>query len=104
MSPKKKLEPIEINEVVSLGSDALEDTDAVDAQAEDNAEEAPDSAPVEEVAEQTRRTLIYHGTADVFRIRDRSIRPGKPFVISDDNALADELLTYPFERFEEVKE
>lgn len=73
---------------------------------------APDSAP-DETAETEDEgqskdeggavivTIVYVGDADVFRYDPYAFRPGVPAFVP--KSLAEELLTFPFERFE-VKE
>ncbi len=53
-------------------------------------------------AESETRTLVYRGNADTFRFGELRIRPGEPFTVTAD--VAEDLLTYPRERFEEVSQ
>jgi hypothetical protein len=48
------------------------------------------------------RTLVYKGDADVFQFGALRIRPGEPFTVTAEDA--EDLLTYPRERFEEVSQ
>lgn len=58
----------------------------------------PETGPTPESA----RTLVYRGNADTFSFGALRIRPGEPFVTTA--AIAEDLLTYPHERFEEVSQ
>lgn len=49
-----------------------------------------------------RRTLVYRGNADVFEFGALRIRPGEPFDVAATEA--EDLLTYPRERFEDVSQ
>lgn len=69
--------------------------------------EPPEPMPEDEETEQAtpkrgERTLVYRGNADVFRYGALRIRPGEPFVVTASQA--EDLLTWPRERFEEVSQ
>jgi hypothetical protein len=69
--------------------------------------EQPVESPAEEPVKEARSerdgestTLVYRGHADVFEHGALRIRPGQPVEVPSD--VAEELLTYPHERFEKV--
>ena len=48
------------------------------------------------------KALIYRGRADLYEHGDYQFRPGQPVVVPSD--VAEDLLTTPFVKFEEVEE
>ena len=48
------------------------------------------------------RMIVYRGRADVFEHGEHILRPGQPVEVPSD--VAEDLLTYPNEKFEEAKE
>ena len=111
MSPAKKQAP---ESEPATFPEAVQETEAVEAEVsveEKATNSAPDSDPVEMVstsdadvpedADPAVVTVVYMGIADVFRYDPYAFRPGVPATVP--KSLAEELLTFPFERFE-VKE
>jgi hypothetical protein len=74
--------------------DAILDTPPTDT-------EVVEETPTENAEKPSHRVVIYRGTADSFRYGVYRFRPGEPANLPSD--IAEELLTYPFEKFE-VKE
>lgn len=108
MSPRKK--PEKVASEVELQPDAAEEPNAeeapVDAQVEEETTLTETPEPEKEVepeppASGTRVKMYYEGDADVFRYKSFTFRPGLPVTVPSE--VAEELLTYPFERFR-VKE
>lgn len=65
---------------------------------------APSDEPVKEARSERADggvTLVYRGNADVFSHGAFRIRPGQPVTVPSD--VAEELLTFPRERFEKVE-
>lgn len=61
-----------------------------------------EEAPKEKPSKVSTTTLRYSGAADVFHHGEHRFRNGEPVAVPSD--VAEELLTTPFEKFEEVKE